>query len=360
MGYPVTSEDLRQTTAEVDGDVVLRVEDLSVRFGDVRAVTNVSFEVRRGEFFGIVGESGSGKSVTAKAVLGLLPSGARISGHIHFEGQELLRLPPRQLRRVAGDRISMVFQDALAALDPVYTVGFQLVEALRAHQRVDRATARRRAVELLEEVGIPDPANRLDSYPHQLSGGQLQRVVIATALISDPEVILADEPTTALDVTVQKQILDLFREIQARRGMSIVLITHDLGVVAETCDRVAVFYGGIIAEEAPVLPIFEEPQHPYTVALLNSVPHLGRPSGMEGIPGSPRQIRGPLTECPFWPRCEHAVPECWHEIPQERRSGPHRHRCIQPWTWDAGSLPSDAAAGDPDRAATDPARAGDE
>jgi oligopeptide/dipeptide ABC transporter ATP-binding protein len=335
MGFTVTSENVRPTAVEVDGDVVLSVEDLSVRFGDIRAVTNVSFEIKRGEFFGIVGESGSGKSVTAKAILGLLPSGAHISGRIHFDGQELLRLPRQRLRSIAGDRISMVFQDALAALDPIYTIGFQLVEALRAHQRVDRSTARRRAVELLDEVGIPDSASRLDSYPHQLSGGQLQRVVIAAALIADPEIILADEPTTALDVTVQKQILDLMRQIQAQRGMSIVLITHDLGVVAQTCDRVAVFYGGIIAEEAPVFPIFEQPQHPYTIALLNSVPHLGRPSGMEGIPGSPRQIRVPLRECPFWPRCEHAVQECWQEVPAERRLDAHRHRCIQPWTWES-------------------------
>jgi oligopeptide/dipeptide ABC transporter ATP-binding protein len=309
---------------------LLEVQDLAVRFGEVRAVSGVSFSVRPGEFYGIVGESGSGKSVTARAIMGLLGEHATVDrGSIRLSGEELLGANPRRLRTLRGDTVSMVFQDALAALDPVYAVGDQLVEALRAHRPVRRAEARRRAIELLGEVGIPDPEDRIDAYPHQLSGGQRQRVVIASALIADPQLIVADEPTTALDVTVQKQILDLLRDIRRRRGASIVLITHDLGVVAQTCDRVAVFYGGVVVEEAPVLPLFTSPQHPYTRALLRSVPKLGDRGRFEPIPGNPIRVHGTLAACPFEPRCPDAIDACRDGLPDEVVTGASRHRCLR-------------------------------
>jgi oligopeptide/dipeptide ABC transporter ATP-binding protein len=285
--------------------------------------------VQRGEFFGVVGESGSGKSVTARAILGLLPSSAQVAGRIRFAGEELTTADTRRLREIRGGGIGLVFQDAQAALDPVYTVGDQLVEALRAHRSMSRAHARARAAELLDEVGIARARERLDAYPHQLSGGMRQRVVIASALIADPKLVIADEPTTALDVTVQKQILGLLRQIRDRHGTSIVLITHDLGVVAETCDRVAVFYGGLIVEEAPVLPLFGDPQHPYTQALLRSVPRLGGRSPLEAIPGSPVQVVGELTSCPFAPRCPLAIEPCLHGLPAEFGLGNRRHRCLR-------------------------------
>jgi oligopeptide/dipeptide ABC transporter ATP-binding protein len=308
---------------------LLQVDDLSVRFGRVQAVSRVSFTVQPGEFFGVVGESGSGKSVTARAVLGLLPSSAQVSGSIRFDGEELTTAEAGRLREIRGGGIGLVFQDALAALDPVYTVGDQLVEALRAHRSMSRAQARARAAELLDEVGIARPQERLNAYPHQLSGGMRQRVVIASALIADPKLVIADEPTTALDVTVQKQILGLLRQIRDRHGTSIVLITHDLAVVAETCDRVAVFYGGLIVEEAPVLALFGEPLHPYTQALLRSVPRLGERSPLEAIPGSPVQVVGELTSCPFAPRCPLAIEPCLQGVPAESRLGNSRHRCLR-------------------------------
>jgi oligopeptide/dipeptide ABC transporter ATP-binding protein len=315
-----------------EGTPLLEVRELAVRFGAVRALSGVSFDVERGEFFGVVGESGSGKSVTARAVLGLLgPAAEVVSGTIRFDGEDLLGATPQRLRQLRGDAIGLVFQDALAALDPVYTIGDQLVEALHAHRRIGRREARDRAIALLEEVGIPDPAARLDAYPHQLSGGQRQRAVIASALIADPQLIIADEPTTALDVTVQKQILTLLRRIRDSRGASIVLITHDLGVIAQTCDRVAVFYGGVIVEEAPVLSLFTEPLHPYTEALLGSVPRLGDPTPMAPIPGNPIQLRQELDACPFAPRCPHVVDACREAVPAEMHVGARRHRCLRPW-----------------------------
>ena len=315
-----------------EGTPLLEVRDLAVRFGAVRALSGVSFDVGRGEFFGVVGESGSGKSVTARAVLGLLgPTAEVVSGSIRFDGEDLLGAAPERLRQLRGDAIGLVFQDALAALDPVYTIGDQLVEASRAHRRISRRKARDSAVALLEEVGIPDPAARLDAYPHQLSGGQRQRAVIASALIADPQLIIADEPTTALDVTVQKQILRLLRHICDTRGASIVLITHDLGVIAQTCERVAVFYGGVIVEEAPVLPLFTEPLHPYTGALLRSVPQLGDPTPIAPIPGDPIQLRQDLDACPFAPRCPEAVNACTEAVPAEVHVDARRHRCLRPW-----------------------------
>jgi oligopeptide/dipeptide ABC transporter ATP-binding protein len=308
---------------------LLRVRDLNVRLGPVAAVSDLSFDVGRGEFLGIVGESGSGKSVTAKAILGLLPAKAEISGSVQLEGEEILGAPAETMRRIRGNRIGLVFQDALAALDPVYTIGDQLVEALQAHTDLSRKAARDRAAELLAEVRIPNPEERLDSYPHQLSGGQRQRVIIAAALIAEPDLIIADEPTTALDVTVQKQVLDLLAEVCQRRGASVVLVTHDLGVVAQTCDRVATFYGGLLVEEADVLSLFEKPRHPYTRALLRSIPRLGEDSPFEAIPGSPAQIYVRLRACPFAPRCDYATGSCTSGVPPEFQDDGHRHRCVR-------------------------------
>jgi oligopeptide/dipeptide ABC transporter ATP-binding protein len=313
--------------AETAPEGLLEVTGLGVRFGRIHAVCDVSFAVRPGEFLGIVGESGSGKSVTAKAALGLLPPSAKVSGSIRFRDEELLGAPARRMRQIRGGSIGMVFQDAMAALDPVYTVGDQLTEALLAHRGIGRRKAKARATELLEEVGIA--ARHFDSYPHQLSGGMRQRVVIASALIADPDLIIADEPTTALDVTVQRQILDLLAEICERRHASVVLITHDLAIVAETCDRVAVFYGGVVVEQAPVLPLFERPLHPYTRALLRSLPRLGDPSPFEAIPGNPVQVLDELTGCPFAPRCPQAEPECRTSLPAPRVLDGRSHRCAQ-------------------------------
>lgn len=308
---------------------LLRVRDLTVRLGPVAAVTDLSFDVRRGEFLGIVGESGSGKSVTAKAILGLLPHSANVTGSVQLDGFELLGAPSETMRRIRGDRIGLVFQDALAALDPVYTIGDQLVEALQAHTDLSYKAARKHAADLLGEVRIPRPVERLDAYPHQLSGGQRQRVVIASALIAEPDLIIADEPTTALDVTVQKQVLELLAEVCQRRGASVMLVTHDLGVVAQTCDRVATFYGGLLVEEADVFTLFEKPRHPYTEALLRSVPRLGEDTPFEAIPGSPAQIYIRLDSCPFAPRCEYAATVCRTDLPPEFRDGTHRHRCVR-------------------------------
>lgn len=308
---------------------LLSVRDLSVRLGPVAAVTDVSFDIHRGEFLGIVGESGSGKSVTAKAILGLLPKSAEIHGSVRLEGEELLTASAETLQHVRGNRIGLVFQDALAALDPVYTVGTQLIEVLQAHTDLSKKAARKRAEDLLGEVRIPTPAKKLDAYPHQLSGGQRQRVIIAAALIAEPDLIIADEPTTALDVTVQKQVLDLLAEVCQRRGAAVMLVTHDLGVVAQTCDRVATFYGGLLVEEADVYSMFDQPRHPYTQALLRSVPRLGEDAPFEAIPGTPAQIYIRLGACPFAPRCEHATSICASDVPPEFREGTHRHRCIR-------------------------------
>jgi len=264
-----------------DKSVLLRVDNLSVSFrtdgAPVQAVKNIAYELYPGETLAIVGESGSGKTVGSRAVVGLLPDTATITGDAELEDQELIGLGGEQIRRVRGDRIAMIFQEPSTALDPVRTVGWQICEALQVHRRISKADAMKRAVELLDLVGIPDPVHRVNAYPHQLSGGQKQRVMIAMAISCDPEILVADEPTTALDVTVQAQILDLLRDLQEKLGMSIILITHNMGVVADLADRVAVMYRGEIVEQGSAHDIFENPQHPYTQALLAAVPHLGRP-----------------------------------------------------------------------------------
>ncbi len=319
------------------GEPVLRLEDVHVSFptddGEVKAVDGVSYELHQNEVLGIVGESGSGKSVTSMAILGLLPPTAQVSGHIWFEGNDLLALPEGQLQQLRGGRISMVFQDALASLNPVFTVGSQIAEAVRAHQHVSRHEARERAIELLELVGIPNPKQRVDQYPHEHSGGMRQRAMIAMALANDPVVLIADEPTTALDVTIQAQVLEVLERIQDRTSSSIVLITHDLGVVAGVADRVLVMYAGRRIEEGTVDEIFYEPRHPYTLGLLASLPRLDRSSGntrLYRIKGQPPSLLSPPSGCAFHPRCDRArLPEpCATDAPALRPVAPgHLSAC---------------------------------
>ena len=284
------SETLRNGSGEL-----LAVENLTVEFerqGErARAVSGAGFGVRRGEVLGLVGESGCGKSVTALAIMRLIPEppGRIAGGRVVFEGRDLLPLPPSEMRRLRGSQISMIFQDPLSALNPVMTIGFQVAEAIALHQRVDRRTAWSRAVEMLGRVGLPDAADRARAYPHQISGGQRQRVMIALGFCCHPRLVIADEPTTALDVTVQQQVLDLMLDLRRQEGTSVILITHDLGVVAETCDRVEVMYAGRIVEEGTVEEIFREPRHPYTQALLAAVPRMeaARAERLTMISGQP-------------------------------------------------------------------------
>ncbi|MFD8590008.1 ABC transporter ATP-binding protein [Streptomyces sp. NPDC059637] len=291
---------------------LLRVRDLCVRFdtpaGTVRAVDGVSFTVEAGRTLGLVGESGSGKSVTSMAVMGLHRQ-ARVDGSITLNGQELLALTDRQLSRLRGRRMAMVFQDPLSALHPAYTVGEQIAEAHRRHFGTGRRAAHRQAVDMLGEVGIPEPARRAREYPHQFSGGMRQRAVIAMALSCEPELLIADEPTTALDVTVQAQILELVARIQEQRRLGVLMITHDLGVVARVAHDVLVMYGGRAAEQAPVDDLFRQPAHPYTRGLLDSLPRLDDPDDapLRAIPGSPPSLAAPLPGCAFAPRCARAA-----------------------------------------------------
>jgi peptide/nickel transport system ATP-binding protein len=295
---------------------LLRVEDLRVRFpgedGVVHAVDGISYEVHSGRTLGIVGESGSGKTVASLTTLGLTRrQGALVSGRILFGGQDLLTLSEERLRAIRGNEIAMIFQDPLSALHPLYRVGAQLIEAVLAHQDVSRARARERAIELLGLVGIPDPSRRVDSYPHELSGGMRQRAMIAMALANEPRLLIADEPTTALDVTVQAQILALMERLQRELGMAIVIITHDLGVVAEMADDIAVMYAGRIVETAPAALLFSGPEHPYTWGLLKSIPTLDGPreEDLVPIPGSPPSLINPPSGCRFHPRCPYAQPD---------------------------------------------------
>ncbi|MFJ9949006.1 ABC transporter ATP-binding protein [Kitasatospora sp. NPDC091207] len=287
---------------------LLEVEDLAVSFdtprGTVRAVDGISFTVAAGQTLGLVGESGSGKSVTSLAVMGL-HRGAAVTGSIRLAGQELNGLGERQLGSIRGRRIAMIFQDPLSSLHPFYTVGEQIAEHYRVHFKASRKAGRARAVEMLREVGIPEPARRVDEYPHQFSGGMRQRVMIAMALACEPDLLIADEPTTALDVTVQAQILDLIARIQEDRGLGVVMITHDLGVVARVAHEVLVMYGGRAAEQAPVDRLFGAPAHPYTRGLLDSLPRLDDTDDapLRAIPGSPPSLIAPAPGCSFAPRC---------------------------------------------------------
>ncbi len=304
--------------------VLLRVDGLTVVFEDggrtLKAVDGISFEVRAGETLGLVGESGCGKSVTALSILRLVQSPGRIaSGRIEFRGRDLLRLPEREMRQVRGAKISLIFQEPMTALNPVFTVGNQIAEALIVHGKATRREAKRRAVELLGAVRIPEPERRVRDYPHQLSGGMRQRVLIAMAIACNPALVIADEPTTALDVTIQAEILDLLREMKARFHLSLLLITHDLGVIAETADRVAVMYAGRIVEEGPVRAIFREAKHPYTRGLLASLPG-GKPGErLRVIQGSVPDIGHLPPGCAFAPRCLDRFDACDVEPPQVTR-----------------------------------------
>jgi peptide/nickel transport system ATP-binding protein len=295
---------------------LLRVEDLRVEFpsedGIVHAVDGITYQVAPAKTLGIVGESGSGKTVSSLTTLGLTRlQGAEVSGRILFEGRDLVALPDSELRSIRGNDIAMIFQDPLSALHPLYTVGKQLVETMQAHSDVSKKNAKERAIELLGLVGIPDPRARFDSYPHEYSGGMRQRAMIAMALANEPKLLIADEPTTALDVTVQAQILALMERLQRELGMAIIIITHDLGVVAELADDIAVMYAGRIVETAPAEAIFAKPEHPYTWGLLKSIPRLeaDRSEMLVPIPGTPPSLISPPSGCHFHPRCAYALPD---------------------------------------------------
>jgi oligopeptide/dipeptide ABC transporter ATP-binding protein len=316
---------------------LLQVRSLSTHFfteeGVVRAVEEVSFEIYPGEILGIVGESGCGKSVTGLSILRLIPSppGRIVNGEILFDGTDLLKLDEKEMEKMRGNEISMIFQEPMTSLNPVFTIGDQIVEAVILHQGLGKATARKKAVEMLGRVKIPSPEKRIDAYPHQLSGGMRQRAMIAMALSCQPKLLIADEPTTALDVTIQAQVLQLLREIQTEMGMAVMLITHDLGVVAEVADRVGVMYAGRIFEYGPIEAIFGTMRNPYTRGLMKSIPQLAeKRERLDAIPG---QVPDPMNlpvGCKFHPRCYLMIEECKKgEIPLYPVNGDHFSRCIR-------------------------------
>jgi oligopeptide/dipeptide ABC transporter ATP-binding protein len=319
-------------------DALLSVEDLRVEFstrrGTVHAVNGISFEIAPGETLGIVGESGCGKSVTALAILGLLPRNGRVrSGRAIFEGSDLLRQSDRALRRIRGKDAAMIFQDPMTSLNPVLTIGRQIREALETHFGLNRKEAEERAGELIDRVGIPSAKARLRDYPHQFSGGMRQRAMIAMALACEPKLLIADEPTTALDVTIQAQILDLLRELVAEENAALILITHDLGVVAGMCERVNVMYAGMFMETAGADRLFAAPRHPYTLGLLQSVPRLdaARRARLQPIEGAPPNMLSAPRACPFQPRCRFEVEQSRLEVPQLRPVEPgHMVACFNP------------------------------
>ena len=324
-----------------NGQQILKVRDLSVSFvtdnGPAKVIEEVSFSVDHGRTLGLVGESGCGKSVTAMSIIRLLPSPPSQveSGQVIFDGQDLLKLDDGAMRKIRGNRIGMIFQEPMTSLNPTFSIGFQIGEVLRLHRGLGQRQARDRCVELLNMVGIGSPAARIDQYPHQLSGGLRQRVMIAMAIACGPVLLIADEPTTALDVTIQAQILDLLVRLQKDLDMSILMITHDLGVVAEFCDHVVVMYAGMIAEKAPVDQIFEQPRHPYTRGLLVSVPQIGnKRTYLPTIPGMVPGIGERPKGCYFAKRCEHAIDVCWHTIPPLDGQGTeNRLACWNPYEY---------------------------
>jgi peptide/nickel transport system ATP-binding protein len=314
---------------------LLEVRDLCLEFktarGILTALNGISFDVQRGEVFGLVGETGCGKTVTGLSILRLLPRSARIvSGHIQFDGLDLLELPPSQMEHVRGGKIAMIFQDPSSSLNPVFTIDSQMKRVIRQHMHLGDKQAVARAAEMLDAVGLPDVNRILSSYPHQLSGGQQQRVMIAMALSCHPKLLIADEPTTALDVTIQAQILKLLRDLQKQFDISVILITHNLGVVAQTCDRLAVLYAGRVAEIGTTQEIFKNPEHPYTRGLMNAIPRPGsRGKKMAAIPGTVPSNPGALIGCPFAPRCEFAFKRCSAERPALFQvDGGHRSACF--------------------------------
>jgi peptide/nickel transport system ATP-binding protein len=326
---------------------LLSVRNLRVEFptrrGTLVAVDDVSFDIMPGEVLGVVGESGAGKSLTGTAVIGLLEPPGRIgAGEIRLKGERIDDLPPARMRRIRGKRIGMVFQDPLTSLDPVYRIGDQLVETIITHTGLDPASARRRAVALLAEVGLPAPETRIDNYPHQFSGGMRQRVVLALALAVNPELVIADEPTTALDVSVQAQIIAVLKRLCRDHGTAVMLITHDMGVIAETADRVAVMYAGRIAEIGPVRDVVKSPLHPYTVGLMGSIPKPDADvARLAQIPGTMPRLTAIPTGCAFHPRCPRAFAPCPIERPHLR---PHGRAQVACWLFDSAPASTDAAS----------------
>ena len=312
---------------------VLQVDNLSVEFpgrrGTLRAVDDISLEIAAGEVLGVVGESGAGKSMTGTAVIGLLePPGRIAGGQVQLEGQRIDNLPHEKMRRIRGDRIGMIFQDPLTSLNPLYTVGFHLTETIRTHTDRTEAQARQRAIELLSEVGIPAPEERIDQYPHHFSGGMRQRVVIALALSAEPKLVIADEPTTALDVSIQAQIIQLLKRLCRDHGTSVMLITHDMGVIAETADRVAVMYAGRIVEVGPVREVVQNAKHPYTEGLMGAIPKIGgRTEDLVQIRGSMPRLSQIPSGCAFHPRCPQAFDRCRRARPDLIDVGASRAAC---------------------------------
>ncbi len=313
------------------GKTILEVDDLRTEFhteeGIVHAVNGITYNLHEGETLGIVGESGCGKSVSVLSIMRLLASPpAKIYGSVRFRGTDLLQLPESEMRKIRGAQIAMVFQDPLTSLNPVLTIGYQMIEPLQLHLGMSKAEARDRAVELLEMVGIPEARSRLDDYPHQFSGGMRQRVMIAMALACNPSLLIADEPTTALDVTIQAQIVDLMKQLRNEIGMTLIWITHDLGVVAGLADRVIVMYAGFIVEDAPVDDLYEDPRHPYTKALLKSLPRMDGSPGekLETIEGLPPDLISLPRGCPFASRCKYAKPICYEQRPPLEEIAPGR------------------------------------
>jgi oligopeptide transport system ATP-binding protein len=319
-------------------EALLDVQDLKVEFwtsrGNIYAVNGISFDIAPGETLGIVGESGCGKSVTSLAILGILARAGRVtSGTAMFEGRDLLKLSDEELRGVRGREIAMIFQDPMTSLNPVLTIGFQVQEVLRTHFGMDKRDSADRAAELLDRVGIPNAPARLRDYPHQFSGGMRQRAMIAMALACQPKLLIADEPTTALDVTIQAQILDLLRELVSGQDTALILITHDLGVVAGMCERVNVMYAGMFMETGTAVQVFAKPRHPYTLGLLQSVPRLdaARKTALHPIEGNPRDMLSPPQACPFAPRCRYEVEESTRSVPPLEQIEPgHNIACFNP------------------------------
>jgi oligopeptide transport system ATP-binding protein len=327
----VVISDPEYSTAGRPSGRLLEVDDLKVEFrtreGVAKVINGVSFHVNAGETLAVLGESGSGKSVTAQAIMGILdmPPGFISGGQIRFHGKDMLAMSDEQRRKIRGNGIAMVFQDALSALNPVFTVGFQIGEQFRIRKGLSRREAKKRSIDLLDQVKIPNAKQRVTEYPHQFSGGMRQRVMIAMSLALDPEVLIADEPTTALDVTVQAQIMDLLADLQRERQMGLILITHDLGVVADVADRIAVMYAGRIVEEANVHELYARPGHPYTVGLLNSIPRIDeKGQELRTIKGLPPNLMRIPPGCPFHPRCPKAQPVCVESVPPLRLVAPGR------------------------------------
>lgn len=314
---------------------ILEVKNMKTSFfthvGEVQAVRGISFSVERGQAIGIVGESGSGKSVTSMSIMQLLQYPGTIKeGEVFFKGEDLVKKSKSEMMAVRGNQIAMIFQDPMTSLNPVYTVGDQIMEAVIRHQGLSKKEAREKAIDMLRMVGIPSPESRIDNYPHEFSGGMRQRAMIAIALSCQPDLLIADEPTTALDVTIQAQILELLKELKDKVNTSIILITHDLGVVADVCSRIVVMYGGLIMEEGSAQEVFYDPKHPYTMGLLKSIPRLdlGHKQRLVPIPGSPPDLIKPPLGCPFAARCPYTMKICLEHLPEYHESTPgHRAMC---------------------------------